>query len=94
MRDTKSVDTPDGRLAYIGLDWSLHCAIVEMCGNDVLTEMYKSIRSRYDRVVRTVATTPDHVKKTYKEHIALCKHLQAHDIDQLRITLKEHLTPS
>jgi DNA-binding FadR family transcriptional regulator len=92
MRDTKSVDTPDGRLAYIDLDWSLHCAIVEMCGNDVLTEMYKSIRSRFDRVVRTIVMTQDHVKKVNKEHVAICKLLQAHDADQLRITLKEHLT--
>jgi len=92
MRDTKSVDTPDGRLAYIDLDWSLHCAIVEMSGNDVLTEMYKSIRSRFDRVVRTIVMTQDHVKKVNKEHVALCKLLQAHDADQLRMTLKEHLT--
>lgn len=93
MRDTSAVmDTPDGRLAYIGLDWSFHCAIVEMCGNDVLTEMYKSIRSHYDRVVRTVAMTPELFKRTYKEHVALCKYLQAHDIDQLRVSLREHLT--
>lgn len=92
MRDTKSVDTPDGRLAYIDLDWSFHCAIVEMSGNDVLTEMYKSIRSRFDRVVRTIVMTQDHVKKVNKEHVAICKLLQAHDADQLRITLKEHLS--
>jgi DNA-binding GntR family transcriptional regulator len=91
IRDTRS-DTPDGRLAFIELDWSLHCAIVEMCGNDVLTEMYKSIRSRFDRVVRTIVMTQDHVKKVNKEHVAICKLLQAHDADQLRITLKEHLT--
>jgi DNA-binding GntR family transcriptional regulator len=92
MRDTKSVDTPDGRLAYIELDWSLHCAIVEMSGNDVLTEMYRSIRSRFDRVVLTIAMTQDHVKKVNKEHVAICRLLQAHDADQLRVTLKEHLT--
>jgi DNA-binding GntR family transcriptional regulator len=92
MRDTKSVDTPDGRLAYIELDWSLHCAIVEMSGNDVLTEMYRSIRSRFDRVVLTIAMTQDHVKKVNKEHVAICRLLQAHDADQLRMTLKEHLT--
>jgi DNA-binding GntR family transcriptional regulator len=93
MRDTKSVDTPDDRLAYIDLDWSLHCAIVGMCGNSVVMEMYKSIRSRFDRVARTIIMmTPDHLKKVNKEHVALCKMLQAHDIDQLRITLKAHLT--
>jgi DNA-binding GntR family transcriptional regulator len=92
MRDTKSVGTPEGRLAYVDLDWSLHCAIVEMCGNDILTEMYKSMRSRFDRVVRTIVMSQDHLKKVNKEHLAIFKQLQAHDIDQLRITLKEHLT--
>jgi DNA-binding GntR family transcriptional regulator len=92
MRDTKSVGTPEGRLAYIDLDWSLHCAIVEMCGNDILTEMYKSMRSRFDRVVRTIVITEDHLKRVNKEHIAIFKLLQTHDADQLRVTLKKHLT--
>jgi DNA-binding GntR family transcriptional regulator len=92
MRDTKLIETPEGRLTFIDLDWSLHCAIVEMSGNDVLTEMYRSIRSRFDRVVLTIAMTQDHVKKVNKEHVAICRLLQAHDADQLRMTLKEHLT--
>lgn len=50
MRNGRDVETPDGQLAFIGLDWHLHCWIVEMCGNDVIIKMHKSLRSHYDRL--------------------------------------------
>lgn len=92
MRNSQNVDTPDRQLAFIGLDWSLHCSIVELCGNDVIIEMYKSLRSRYDRVGMMVELSHHHLEKIYREHVTLLGMLQSYDIDGLRSTLSEHLS--
>lgn len=92
MRNVSGADTPDGQLEFIGLDWSLHCSIVELCGNDVIIEMYKSLRSRYDRVGMSVELTPKHLEKIYGEHVTILGMLQAYDLDGLRITLDRHLS--
>jgi DNA-binding GntR family transcriptional regulator len=92
MRDAKDVETPDGQLAFIALDWHLHCSIVEMCGNDVIVEMYKSLRSRYDRVGMMVDLSSDHLGKIYREHLTLLGMLQSYDIVGLREILAQHLS--
>lgn len=94
MRNARDVETPDGQLAFIGLDWHLHCSIVEMCGNDVIIEMYKSLRSRYDRVGMMVELNQAHLTKIHREHVTLLGMLQSYDIEGLRQSLAEHLSVS
>jgi DNA-binding GntR family transcriptional regulator len=94
MRDVAGIDTPDGQLAFIGLDWALHCSIVELCSNDVIIEMYKSLRSRYDRVGMSVDLTQKHLDKIYAEHVMLLGMLQSYDGNGLRATLDQHLSVS
>jgi DNA-binding GntR family transcriptional regulator len=92
MREIRDATDGNAMLRFIAMDWSLHCAIIEMGGNDVIIEMYRSLRSRYDRVVRTIKLTPEHLEKVYLEHIQLLGLLQAFDIAGLKRTLKSHLT--
>lgn len=92
MRLVQRPDTPEGQLDFIGLDWDLHVSLVELCENDVVIEMYKSLRSRYDRVGMSVKFTPGHIQKIYKEHIELIGLLQTYDSAGLRAVLEKHLS--
>jgi DNA-binding FadR family transcriptional regulator len=70
------------------------CLIVEMCGNDVIIEMYKLLRSRYDRVGMMVELSQRHLSKIHREHVTLLGMLQSYDAEGLRQALSEHLSVS
>ncbi len=92
MRQLKEVRNPEEQLTFIGLDWHLHSLIVEMCENDVIIDMYKSLRSRYDRVGMIVDMSKDHIEKVYRDHVAIAGMLQSYDAEGLRKTLADHFT--
>ncbi len=94
MREITVIAKLEDQLEFIGLDWCFHCAIVEMSGNSVLVEIYKSLRSRFDRIFRSINITPDHLRKVHAQHINMLGLLQTYDAAGLRSSLKEHFRVS
>lgn len=92
MRLVKEAKTPEEKLEFLALDWQLHVSIVEMCGNDVIIDMYKSLRSRYDRVGMIVDLTTEHLDRIYKEHATIAGLLYSYDAQGLKNILEGHFT--
>jgi len=74
------------------LDQQLHSAIVHWQGNDVLSEMYDSLRPRQVRLgVRTLTVAPERLDTIGSEHRELVDALDAHDGERAVAVLGTHL---
>lgn len=94
MGSIREITSPKAQLDFIELDWTFHSLVIAMSDNEVLIDLYRSMRSRFDRVFQTVRITPTHLQKVYSEHISILGLLQTFDIDALKETLKGHLKSS
>lgn len=74
------------------LDQELHARLVRWNGNDVLTQMYESLRSRQVRLaVRTITTAPERYETISREHRELINAVAGHDADAAARTIATHL---
>lgn len=94
MQAIGTISTGEGQLDFIMLDWNLHRSIVDLSGNNVLTEMYDSIQARFYQAARTIVIDVARQQAIYKEHKELLEMLNAYDLDGLKIAIRKHLRPA
>ena len=81
-------------LGHVELNGAFHRALVSAAGNEVLTELYDSLRSRQQRVAMTsVATEPGRRQTILDEHGELLDALGSHDAEAAAAVLARHLRP-
>ncbi|MGC5629470.1 GntR family transcriptional regulator [Georgenia sp. Z1344] len=74
------------------LDQRFHERLVQWNGNDVLTQMYESLRSRQIRLaLRTITTAPQRYETIAREHREIVTALEEHDAERAARTVATHL---
>ncbi|MGC5615587.1 GntR family transcriptional regulator [Georgenia sp. Z1491] len=74
------------------LDQEFHQQLVRWNGNDVLTQMYESLRSRQIRLaLRTITTAPQRYETISREHRELISALEDHDGERASRLIAVHL---
>ncbi len=85
---------PDAHAAHVELDLGFHTTLVAAADNEVLLEMYGTLRARQHRVAMTSLTTrPARLSEILNEHAALLTGLDAADETGVAATLTWHLRP-
>lgn len=87
-------DPPPSIEIHVELDQAFHRALVDTLGNDVMTEMYDTLRSRQQRVALSAfGAMPARIRTILDEHEALIAALEAHDAAEAERVLEKHLRP-
>lgn len=78
----------------VELNRQFHLTMVSALGNEVLSELYRSLGSRQQRVaMTTLGVDPNRVERVREEHRALLAALVAGDEAKARAVLEKHLRP-
>ncbi|MDQ8705391.1 GntR family transcriptional regulator [Streptomyces sp. LHD-70] len=76
------------------LDFRFHFGFVRATGNTVLTDLFRSLQPRHQRIgVSAVTIRPERLPIITHEHNSLLNALSAHDFERAAGTLRTHLNP-
>lgn len=79
-------------VAVAKADQRFHFSFVEHTGNEVLANLYSSLRPRQIRLsTRTISSAPDRLPIIHSEHAALARAVNDKDLDAALSTLASHL---
>ena len=86
--------SPDELVRHVELDVAFHQAMVAASQNQVLLEIYDTLRARRQRVALTsISVEPKRLYPILEEHGALLRALDACDADAAAAILERHLQP-
>jgi DNA-binding GntR family transcriptional regulator len=69
-----------------------HQAIFGVCGNKIVSEMIDQLRNRSRIWFHYIRSSPQHRKKSVKDHLAMIECLRSKDLAKLKSLNKSHLT--
>ncbi|AMJ63899.1 GntR family transcriptional regulator [Bosea sp. PAMC 26642] len=92
--DRMDVIAGSDHFARVELNRRFHLTMVAALGNEVMSELYRSLDSRQQRVAMTaLSVDPNRISRIEREHRALLAALEARDERQAREVLDQHLRP-
>lgn len=78
-------------LGYLALDQAFHDAFFADCGNRFLGAAYQTIRWRMMALRGRMGTDPDHLEKSWREHLELARLARQNDIPRAKAILDAHI---
>lgn len=84
-----SIET--GKRAFVLADREFHRAIVRASGNQVLVELYESLRDRQLRMMEEGARTVERMRTSIDEHAAILDAISVGDAGAVRAAVTAHL---
>lgn len=76
------------------MDWFFHYSFVNATGNSVLTQLFRSLQPRHQRIaVSAISLRPNRLEVIAPEHRTILTALTAHDFTAAETTLRHHLRP-
>ncbi|MBB4934230.1 DNA-binding GntR family transcriptional regulator [Lipingzhangella halophila] len=83
--------TEAGKRAFVLADREFHRAIVRAAGNQVLADLYESLRDRQLRMMEEGARTPERMRTSIDEHRTILDAISAGDVPAVREAVHRHL---
>jgi len=77
--------------AYLGLDTAFHQHFLDCSGNRFLNDAYQTIAPKMAALRNRLGRHPDHMAKSYREHLELVEAVKGRDIDRALEILKWHI---
>ncbi len=79
------------KLAYSKNDGAFHEALFEHAQNPYLLQARRSFASKIDTIRNKLGATPEHMKKSFAEHVALTEAIAAGDVSRAADMLDQHI---
>jgi DNA-binding GntR family transcriptional regulator len=76
---------------YRRLDTAFHQCFLDHCNNQYLAEAYQLISGKMAALRTRLSLSPDHVRKSYDEHLHMTKLVQDGDVDSAIPVLEGHI---
>lgn len=76
---------------YLHLDTDFHQHLVDATGNPFMNDAYQTIASKMAALRNRLGSHPDHMEKSFREHILIVERLEANDIDGATEVLVSHI---
>lgn len=77
--------------AYLGLDADFHMALIDGAANQFLHEAYQTMAPRMAALRHRMGAHPDHMAKSFREHLALRDAVRARDAGTAAAILHAHI---
>jgi DNA-binding GntR family transcriptional regulator len=77
--------------AYRRLDTAFHQCFFDHCNNQYLVEAYQLIAGKMAALRTRLSSSPDHVRKSYDEHLRIAQLVQDGDVDMAISILEGHI---
>lgn len=81
----------DNVTEYAGVSADYHIGIARATGNDILTEIFESIRSVFLDYQSNNMRTREDVERSYKQHLEIAAAIEAHDVWAAKACIEKHL---
>lgn len=76
---------------YLRLDSSFHQLLFDCSENRFLSDAYQAISQKMSAIRNRLGRHPDHMTKSYNEHLAILEAVKARDCDKALVVLKSHI---
>jgi DNA-binding GntR family transcriptional regulator len=76
---------------YRRLDTAFHQCLLDHCNNQYLAEAYQLISGKMAALRTRLSSSPDHVRKSYDEHLQITKLIQDGDVEGAVSVLEGHI---
>ncbi len=77
--------------AYLALDTAFHQHFFDCADNRFLNDAYQTIAQKMAAIRNRLGRHPDHMAKSYDEHIRIAEAVGARDVDSALTILKSHI---
>lgn len=77
--------------AYLALDTEFHQHLFDFADNPFLNDAYQAIALKMAAIRNRLGRHPDHMTKSYNEHIAMTDSVRRRDIDAALAILRAHI---
>ena len=76
---------------YLQLDSEFHQLLLDESGNRFLNDAYQTIAQKMSALRNRLGRHPDHMAKSYHEHIDMCAAVTARDTEKALAILRSHI---
>lgn len=90
QRMTAALKAGDDTL-YLACDTEFHQAFFDCADNKFLNDAYQAIAQKMATIRNRLGRHPEHMRKSYREHIGLVDAVQSRDINLAQAILKSHI---
>ena len=78
-------------MAYLALDTDFHQHLMDCSGNRFLNDAYKAIAPKMAALRNRLGGHPEHMDKSYREHLQILDAVEARDLDRALTILRIHI---